>query len=35
MQQFMWQPNLLQVTKFLDASMSSLQTVDADEGSII
>ena len=35
MQQFMWQPNLLQVAKFLDASMKRLQTVDPNEGSDI
>ena len=35
MQQFMWQPNLLQVAKFLDAGMKRLQTVDPDEGSNI
>ena len=28
MQQFMWQPNMLQVAKFLDAGMKRLQTVD-------
>ena len=35
MQQFWWQPNLLQVAKFLDAGMKRLQTVDPDEGSNI
>ena len=35
MQQFMWQPNLLQVAKFLDAGMIILQTVDPNEGSFI
>ena len=35
MQQFMWQPNLLQVAKFLDAGMKRLQTVDPNEGSNI
>ena len=35
MQQFMWQPNLLQVAKFLDAGMKTLQTVDTPEGSNI
>ena len=35
MQQFRWQPNLLQVAKFLDAGMKRLQTVDPDEGSNI
>ena len=35
MQQFMWQPSLLQVAKFLDAGMKRLQTVDPDEGSNI
>ena len=35
MQQFMWQPNLLQVAKFLDACMQRLQMVDPDEGSNI
>ena len=35
MHQIMWQPNLLQVAKFLDAAMTSLQTVDPDEGSNI
>ena len=35
MQQFMWQSNLLQVAKFLDAGMKRLQTVDPDEGSNI
>ena len=32
-QQFMWQPNLLQVAKFLDAGMKRVQTVDPNEGS--
>ena len=31
-QQFTWQPNVLQVAKFLDAGMKSLQTVDPSEG---
>ena len=31
----MWQSNLLQVAKFLDAGMKRLQTVDPDEGSNI
>ena len=35
MQQFMWQPNLLQVAKFLDAGMKRLQTFDPNEGSNI
>ena len=35
MQQFMWQPNLLQIAKFLDAGMKRLQTVDPNEGSNI
>ena len=35
MQQCMWQPNLLQVAKVLDAGMKRLQTVDPDEGSNI
>ena len=35
MQQFRWQPNLLQVAKFLDAGMKRLQTVDPNEGSNI
>ena len=35
MQQFMWQPDLLQVAKFLDAGMKRLQTVDPNEGSNI
>ena len=35
MQQFMWQPDMLQVAKFLDAGMKRLQTVDPDEGSNI
>ena len=35
MQQFMWQPDMLQVTKFLDAGMKRLQTVDPNEGSNI
>ena len=35
MQQFMWQPNMLQVAKFLDAGMKRLQTVDPNEGSNI
>ena len=35
MQQFMWQPNLLQVARFLDAGMKRLQTVDPNEGSNI
>ena len=32
MQQFMWQPNMLQVAKFLDAGMKRLQTVDPNKG---
>ena len=35
MQQFMWQPILLQVAKFVDAGMKRLQTVDPNEGSNI
>ena len=35
MQQFMCQPNLLQVAKFLDAGMKRLQTVDLNEVSNI
>ena len=35
MQQFMCQPNLLPVAKFLDAGMKRLQTVDPNEGSNI
>ena len=35
MQQFMWQPNMLQVDKFLDAGMKRLQTADPNEGSNI
>ena len=35
MQQFMWQPSLLQVATFLDAGMKRLQTVGPDEGSNI
>ena len=35
MQQFMWQPNMSQVAKFLDAGMKRLQTVDPNEGSNI
>ena len=35
MQQFMWQPNLLQIAIFLDAGMKRLQTVDPNEGSNI
>ena len=35
MQQFMWQPILLQAAKFLDAGMKRLQTVDPNEGSNI
>ena len=35
MQQLMWQPNMLQVAKFLDAGMKKLQTVDPNEGSNI
>ena len=31
----MWQPNMLQVAKFLDAGMKLLQTVDPNEGSNI
>ena len=31
----MWQPNMLQVAKFLDAGMKRLQTVDPNEGSNI
>ena len=32
MQQFMWQPNLLQVAKFLDAGMKRLYLVEPNEG---
>ena len=35
MQQFMWQPALLQVAIFLDAGMKRLQTVDPNGGSNI
>ena len=35
MQQFMWQPNMLQVVKFLDAGMKRMQTVDPKVGSNI
>ena len=35
MQQFMWQPNLLQVANISDAGMKRLQTVDPNEGSNI
>ena len=35
MQQFVWQPDLLQVAKFLDAGMKRLQAVDPNEGSNI
>ena len=35
MQHFMWQPDRLQVAKFLDAGMRRLQAVDPDEGSNI
>ena len=35
MQHFMWQPNLLQVARILDAGMKTLQTVDPNGGSNI
>ena len=35
MQQFMWQPNLLQVSKFLIAGMKRMQTIGPDDGSNI
>ena len=31
MQQFMWQPDLLQVAKLLDAGIKRLQTVDPNK----
>ena len=33
MQQFMWQPDMLQVAKFLDAGVKRMQEVDPDAGS--
>ena len=33
MQQFMWQPDMLQVAKFLDAGMKRMQEIDPDAGS--
>ena len=35
MQQFMWQPNLLQVSRFLDASMKRFRAIDPNDGSDI
>ena len=32
MQQFMWQPNMLQVAKFLVAGVERMQEVDPDAG---
>ena len=35
MQQFMWQPDMLQVANFLDAGVKRLQEIDPDAGSNI
>ena len=35
MQQFMWQPDMLQVSKFLDAGVKRMQEIDPDAGSNI
>ena len=35
MQQLMWQPDMLQVAKFLDASVKRIQKIDPDAGSNI
>ena len=35
MQQFMWQPDMLQVAKFLDAGVKRMQEIDPDTGSHI
>ena len=35
MQQFMWQPDMLQVAKFLDAGVKRMQKIDPDAGSNI
>ena len=35
MQQFMWQPDMLQVAKFLDAGVKRMQEIDPDAGSNI
>ena len=35
MQQFMWQPDMLQVAKFLDAGVKRMQEIDPDVGSNI
>ena len=35
MQQFMWQPDILQVAKFLDAGVKRMQEIDPDAGSNI
>ena len=35
MQQFVWQPNLLQVAKFLGAGIKRMQAIDPDDGSNI
>ena len=33
MQQFMWQPDMLQVAKFLDAGVKRMQKINPDAGS--
>ena len=33
MQQFMWQPDMLQVAKYLDAGVKRMQEIDPDAGS--
>ena len=33
MQQFMWQPDMLQVAKFLDAGVKRMQEINPDAGS--
>ena len=35
MQQFMWQPDMLQVAKFLDAGVKRMQEIDPNAGSNI
>ena len=34
-EQFMWQPDMLQVAKFLDAGVKKMQEIDPDAGSNI
>ena len=35
MQQFMWQPDMLQIAKFLNAGVKRMQEIDPDAGSNI